>query len=76
MLQKETSNDIGTFSLPPKVVVSGKMALPSTSKWNIADLGMRLGADVVSAATASIIVAPVITLIDRYATAPTVRHMS
>jgi hypothetical protein len=33
--------------------------------WNTRNLGMRLGADAVSAATASLLVAPVITIIDQ-----------
>ena len=76
MHQNETSNDIGTLSLPPEVVISAKMASSSTSKWNMTGLGARLGVDVVSAATASITVAPVISVIDRYAAAITERHMS
>lgn len=37
-----------------------------TSKWNTTNLGLRFGADAASAATASVLVAPVICVIDRY----------
>ncbi|KAK8051090.1 hypothetical protein PG993_002475 [Apiospora rasikravindrae] len=40
-------------------------ALESKSKWNTKNLGMRLGADFVSAATAASLVAPVISIVDR-----------
>lgn len=35
--------------------------------WNTKNLGLRLGADLVSAASAAVLVAPVISIIDRYA---------
>ncbi|KAH0289719.1 hypothetical protein KCU62_g4162, partial [Aureobasidium sp. EXF-3399] len=38
---------------------------PSTTQWNTRNLGLRLGADVASAATAGILVAPIITAIDK-----------
>jgi len=38
---------------------------PSTTQWNTHNLGLRLGADVASAATAGILVAPIITAIDK-----------
>lgn len=65
MPQKETFNDIGTLSLPSEVVLSGKMST-ATSNWSSSDLGTRIGADVVSAAAASITVAPIISVIDRF----------
>ncbi|EXJ68990.1 uncharacterized protein A1O5_07925 [Cladophialophora psammophila CBS 110553] len=34
-------------------------------RWNTADLGLRLGADLTSAASASALIAPIITIIDR-----------
>ncbi|KAK3400023.1 hypothetical protein B0T20DRAFT_468320 [Sordaria brevicollis] len=37
----------------------------TTSKWNTKNLGLRLGADLVSAASAAVLVAPVISIIDR-----------
>ncbi|KAL0472477.1 hypothetical protein QR685DRAFT_236879 [Neurospora intermedia] len=37
----------------------------TTSKWNTKNLGLRLGADLVSAAAAAVLVAPVISIIDR-----------
>jgi len=38
---------------------------PSSTQWNTHNLGLRLGADVASAATAGILVAPIITAIDK-----------
>ena len=35
-------------------------------RWNTANLGLRLGADLTSAASAAVLVAPIITIIDRY----------
>ena len=37
------------------------------AKWNTKNLASRLGADLVSAASAAILVAPIIAIIDRYA---------
>lgn len=41
-----------------------------TSKWNTKNLGLRLGADLVSAASAAVLVAPIISIIDRCAYPP------
>lgn len=49
-----------TVGLPAKT-------LKSKSEWNTKNLGMRLGADFVSAATAASMVAPVISIVDRLA---------
>ncbi len=35
------------------------------TKWNTKNLGLRLGADLISAASAAVLVAPVISIIDR-----------
>jgi hypothetical protein len=40
---------------------------PDVIRWNTTNLGLRLGADASCAATASILVAPIICVIDRYA---------
>lgn len=49
-----------TVDLPAK-------ALKPKSGWNTKNLGLRLGADLVSAATAASLVAPVISIVDRSA---------
>ncbi|OCT51097.1 hypothetical protein CLCR_09352 [Cladophialophora carrionii] len=64
------SNDSPAASLP-----EAHIHIPSLAKvmreskkdvhWNTADLGMRLGADFISAASAAVLVAPIITVIDR-----------
>jgi hypothetical protein len=36
-----------------------------TKRWNTSKLGLRIGADAVSAGTAGILVAPIITMIDK-----------
>lgn len=51
-----------------KFVVPGAVTSPTQetgSKWNTTNLGLRLGADAASAATASVLVAPVICVIDQ-----------
>jgi hypothetical protein len=45
-----------------KGTVKPELAQP----WNTANLGLRLGADLTSAASASALIAPVISVIDRY----------
>jgi hypothetical protein len=45
----------------PKIAMAGKLP----QKWNTKGLGLRVGADVVSAASASVLVAPVVMVIDR-----------
>ena len=40
--------------------------MESKNKWNTENLLWRVGADVTSAATAGVLIAPVITIIDRY----------
>ncbi|KAH8900200.1 hypothetical protein GQ53DRAFT_601304, partial [Thozetella sp. PMI_491] len=45
----------------PKVTADGK----GESKWNTKNLGWRLGADLMSAASAAVMVAPIISIIDR-----------
>jgi hypothetical protein len=42
------------------------MAKSKTTQWNTKNLGLRLGADLVSAASAAVLVAPIISIIDRY----------
>ncbi len=37
----------------------------AAAKWNTKNLGLRLGADLISAASAAVLVAPIISIIDR-----------
>jgi hypothetical protein len=37
----------------------------TTAKWNTKNLALRLGADLISAASAAVLVAPIISIIDR-----------
>ncbi|ETN47234.1 uncharacterized protein HMPREF1541_01426 [Cyphellophora europaea CBS 101466] len=61
---EKTSNVVGSLSLPSEVVLPRK--IPKVpGEWNTNSLGSRLGADAASAASASILVAPVICVIDR-----------
>jgi hypothetical protein len=43
-----------------------EMQHQTTKTWNTKNLGLRLGADAASAASAAALVAPVISIIDRY----------
>lgn len=50
---------------PPSVAITAdKLTIPE-KKWNTANLSKRLGIDVASAATASILVSPIITIVDQ-----------
>lgn len=59
----------------PPIPMPGKSAVDLPAKalkgkkteWNTKNLGMRLGADLLSAATAASLVAPVISIVDRLA---------
>jgi hypothetical protein len=42
----------------------------NTPQWNTKNLSWRLGADMVSAASAAVLVAPIISIIDRYVQPP------
>jgi hypothetical protein len=53
---------VSQTNLKPEIM-SPKTTTPTT--WNTHNLGLRLGADVASAATAGVLVAPVITAIDK-----------
>ena len=44
----------------------GSQHIPPVSRWNTALLGRRVAGDVVAAGTAGAIVAPLITIIDKY----------
>lgn len=51
---------------PELVVKAENMAQKVTTKWNTKNLGLRLGADAVGASCAGALIAPIITIIDRY----------
>jgi hypothetical protein len=54
---------VSQTNLKPEIMTPTTRTTPST--WNTHNLGLRLGADVASAATAGVLVAPVITAIDK-----------
>ena len=62
------SNQQFTLPNPPQIPIPNLRKGPQESedvRWNTANLGLRLGADATSAATASALVAPIICIIDR-----------
>jgi hypothetical protein len=64
MPAQKITHDSGSLALPPQVAITTKMPVPD-SKWNTNKLGLRLGADALAAASASVLVAPIICVIDR-----------
>lgn len=53
---------------PPLPIATPKAPKVETSQWNTKNLGLRLGADAISAASAAVLVAPIISIIDRLVT--------
>lgn len=54
---------------PPSLpIATPKAPNMETSQWNTKNLGLRLGADAISAASAAVLVAPIISIIDRLVT--------
>jgi len=51
--------------IPLPSVKNGRLEPGKVVQWNTANLGLRLGADLTSAATASALIAPIISIIDR-----------
>lgn len=49
----------------PKATAVAAAAMEKSSQWNTKNLSWRLGADMVSAASAAVLVAPIISIIDR-----------
>ena len=49
----------------PKMPVTSPLAQKAAPTWNTKDLGLRLGVDVASAASAGALTCPLITIIDR-----------
>jgi hypothetical protein len=64
MPAQKTTHDSGSLTLPSPVAITTKMPVPDTT-WNTSHLGLRLGADALAAASASVLVAPIICVIDR-----------
>jgi hypothetical protein len=46
--------------------VSPTMDCAKDSSWNTRHMGLRMGTDAISAASAAVLVAPLITMIDKY----------
>lgn len=65
MSPAEPSHLISAASIPVPKVSDGRLTADAVQGWNTSNIGLRLGADATSAATASVLVAPVITIIDR-----------
>lgn len=51
--------------IPVPSVKSGRLEPGKVVQWNTSNLGLRLAADLTSAATASALIAPIISVIDR-----------
>lgn len=51
--------------LPAKLPKEVDATVPATMRWNTHNLGWRLGADFLAAASAGVLVAPIITMIDK-----------
>lgn len=52
--------------LPPAPPTAAAPGVPHRGqKWNTTNLGLRLGADLAGAASAAVLVAPAITIVDR-----------
>jgi len=64
MSQERPSALLSTALAVPKIH-DGKIATDVLRSWNTRQIGLRLGADAASAATASLLVAPIITIIDQ-----------
>lgn len=58
------------WKTPVANAIPGSSALETQAKaWNTRNLGLRIGTDALAAASAGVLVAPIITIIDRYDTA-------
>ncbi|KAK5661198.1 hypothetical protein OQA88_11089 [Cercophora sp. LCS_1] len=53
-----------SLPIPPKPPIM-EAKTPTSSKWNTRNLTLRLGADILSAASAAVLIAPIISIIDR-----------
>jgi hypothetical protein len=54
--------NIASSSISPKIV----QTMPEPREWNTRNLGLRLCTDLASAASAAVLVAPLITMIDKF----------
>src|SRR5690606_30150850 len=62
-----------TGSAPTSTSVAAPQALgttATTTSWHTDNLGLRLGSDVLSAASAGVLIAPIISIIDNYVLPP------
>lgn len=66
MSQQQPSSILSNAQIVVPDIKEGRLQTKPAEGWNIARLGLRLGADAASAATASSMVAPVICIIDQY----------
>lgn len=64
--QQPASTILNNVKIPRGIDQHDVRNTNTTRSWNAQQLGLRLGADAASAATASLLVAPVITIIDQY----------
>ncbi|KAK5939546.1 hypothetical protein PMZ80_007924 [Knufia obscura] len=65
MSQEQPSQLLDNAQIPVPKIKDGSITADTIQSWNTNKLGLRLGADAGSAATASLLVAPVITIIDQ-----------
>lgn len=66
MSQPQSSSVLSTARIPVPRIQDGKLKNDTIQSWNTQNLGLRLGTDAASAATASLLVAPIICVIDQY----------
>lgn len=57
---------VSQLTMEAKPVALSKAQAQAKTKWNTENLALRLGADFASAASAATLVAPLISIIDRY----------
>lgn len=65
-MNQQSSPILSGAQIPVPKIKDGKLKTEAVRSWNTRNLGLRLGADATSAATASLLVAPVICVIDQY----------
>lgn len=65
MSQHESEHVLSSTHTPASKINDGNLKTDTVQSWNTQNLGLRLSADAASAATASVLVAPIITLIDQ-----------
>lgn len=65
MSQEQPSRLLNNTQIPLPKIKDGIISSDAVQSWNTDNLGSRLGADAAAAATASLLVAPIITIIDQ-----------